>query len=477
MRTSGDKQKSILSTQNAPHLTRTLGPIMLWGLGVGYVISGNYFGWNLGLEKGGTLGMLLALIPVIIMYACFTFCYTEMACAIPKAGGAFDYGTRAYGQNFGLLAGIAQLVEFVFAPPAIALGLGAYLGGFFPGFYPDYFPVATAISAYILFTLLNITGVKMAASFELFVTAVAVIGLLIFAGNALPAFNPDNVNLKDLPFGWTGVAAAVPFAIWFFLAIEGVANVAEETINPQKNILRGFGAALFTLIVLCCLTFFSSVGANGWEAAVYKPGTTETSDSPLPMVFQSIGISPSWQTAILVFGLFGIVASLNGIILAAGRALFEMAKSGFAPTPLAALHKRFKSPHGALVANLMVGVSALLIGLVKKPVIVHLLGQEFTFQPGNITGDLITIACFGALALYFFSMLAFIKLRKSEPDMERPFRAPLYPIAPILAIVISFACFVAMAWFNPWQAVIFILFLGVFTLLTRIFKSSSNEKV
>lgn len=426
---------------------------MLWGLGVGYVISGNYFGWNLGLASGGSLGMLLALVPVIIMYGCFTFCYTEMACAIPKSGGAFDYGTRAYGENFGLLCGTAQLVEFVFAPPAIAFGFGSYLHGFFPGISP----LEGAVTAYILFTLLNILGVRTAAGFELFVTAVAVVGLLVFAGNALPAFDASRLQLDKLPFGWTGVAAAVPFAIWFFLAIEGVANVAEETIHPQRNILLGFGAALVTLVVLCGLTFFASVGAGGWEAAVYPPGETVPSDSPLPLVFRAIGISETWQTAILVFGLFGIVASLNGIILAAGRALYEMAKSGFAPAPLAALNKRFKSPYGALLANLCVGIVALLTGR---------------------TADLITIACFGALALYFFSMLAFIRLRRAEPELERPFRAPLYPLAPFLALILAAGCFVAMTWFNPWHALVFISFLILFTLLTRIFKSSTtHEKI
>lgn len=422
---------------------------MLWGLGVGYVISGNYFGWNLGLEKGGTLGMLLALLPVILMYVFFTFCYTEMACAIPKSGGAFDYGTRAYGRKFGLLCGTSQLVEFVFAPPAVALGLGSYLNGFFP----EISPLTGAISAYIVFTLLNISGIKMAASFELFVTAIAVCGLLLFAGKTIPEFKFENLQLDKLEFGWVGVAAAVPFAIWFFLAIEGVANVAEETINPQKNILRGFGAALTTLVILCGLTFLGSVGANGWRTAVYEPGSNISSDSPLPLVFNSIGISSSWQTAILIFGLFGIVASLNGIILAAGRASFEMAKAGFAPAPLAVLHKKFQSPYGALLANLVVGISALLTGR---------------------TGDLITIACFGALSLYFFSMLAYIRLRKTEPNMERPFRAPLPGIAPFIVLGIALACFTAMAWFNPWHAVIYLSFLGIFTLLTRIFAHNNH---
>ena len=85
-------------------LDRSLGPLMLWGLGVGYVISGMYFGWNLGLPEGGTLGLAIATIFIIIMYVTFTFSYTELACAIPKAGGAFDYATRRLGANWGFLS-------------------------------------------------------------------------------------------------------------------------------------------------------------------------------------------------------------------------------------------------------------------------------------------------------------------------------------------------------------------------------------
>src|SRR3972149_2812119 len=118
--------------QNSSELKRTLGPLMLWGLGVGYVISGNYFGWNLGLEKGGTFGMAVATFFIIIMYITFTFGYTELACAIPKAGGLFDYATRALGKKLGFIGGMAQIIEFVFAPPAIAAAIGAYFNIFFP---------------------------------------------------------------------------------------------------------------------------------------------------------------------------------------------------------------------------------------------------------------------------------------------------------------------------------------------------------
>src|SRR5688500_18258064 len=165
-------------------LKRTLTPLMLWGLGVGYVISGMYFGWNLGLEKGGTLGLAIATFFIIVMYVTFTFSYTELACAIPKAGGAFDYATRALGKDLGFITGMAQNIEFLFAPPAIAFAIGAYFNLFFPGI-----PVlAIAVFSYAVFTALNIFGVKAAASFELLITILAVGELLLFSGLTLPNF-------------------------------------------------------------------------------------------------------------------------------------------------------------------------------------------------------------------------------------------------------------------------------------------------
>src|SRR2546423_860225 len=191
---------------------------MLWGLGVGYVISGMYFGWNLGLEKGGTLGLAIATLFIILMYLAFTFSYTELACSIPKAGGAFDYANRALGKDLCFIAGMAQNIEFIFAPPAIAFAIGAY----FNLFFPQLSILSIAIFAYLVFTALNIFGVKAAASFELIITILAVGELLLFSGITLPHFQFKNITANAFPYGWNGVLAALPFAIWFFLGIEGV---------------------------------------------------------------------------------------------------------------------------------------------------------------------------------------------------------------------------------------------------------------
>ena len=426
-------------------LKKVLSPLMLWGLGVGYVISGMYFGWNLGLAEGGTYGLALATFFIIIMYFTFTFSYTEMACAIPRAGGAFEYANRGLGKHLGFIAGIAQNIEFVFAPPAIAAAIGAYLNLL----YPSVDLMVFAIGAYFIFTLINILGVKIAASFELVITILAVIELLIFAGVTLPEFQFENLRSNPMPHGFSGAFAAIPFAIWFFLAIEGVANVAEETINPQRSVLIGFGSAILTLVALCMLTFVSAVGVAGWEAVVYPEGSTIASDSPLPLAISYVVHSGHILYKLLVgIGLLGLVASFHGIILAGGRSTFEFGRVGYAPRILGKVHSKFRTPSNALIVNMLVGIFALYTGK---------------------TGEIITIACFGALCLYIVSMIAFFALRKKEPEMERPFRVPLFPWFPAIALTIAVIALVSMIIYNPMIALIFVGIIGLSYLYFLVF--------
>ncbi|MDP4284103.1 MAG: ethanolamine permease [Bacteroidota bacterium] len=427
-------------------LKRTLTPVMLWGLGVGYVISGMYFGWNLGLAEGGTLGLAIATFFITIMYVTFTFSYAELACAIPKAGGAFDYANRALGKDMGFVAGMAQNIEFIFAPPAIAFAIGAY----FNLFFPQIPIIAIAIFGYVLFTGLNIYGVKAAAMFELVITILAVGELLLFTGITIPHFDFKNLQHNALPHGWQGIFAAIPFAIWFFLAIEGVANVAEEAINPQRTILIGFGSAILTLVILCILTFASSVGVAGWEAIVYKADGT-TSDSPLPLALSHIvGSNHVLYHLLITVGLFGLVASFHGIILAAGRSVFEFGRVKFAPSFIGKIHPKFQTPSNALLVNMGIGIVALLTGK---------------------TAEIITISVFGALTLYIISMISQLQLRKKEPQLERPFKVPMFPFFPVTALVIAIVSFIAMVIFNRDLAIIYFVIMGICYGAFKIFKS------
>ena len=167
------------------HLSRVLGPLHLWALAVGLVISGNYFGWSYGMESGGPMGLLYALIPVTLFYVTFMLSYSELATMIPHAGGPSAYARRAMGTFGGYMNGISCLIEFVFAPPAIAMAIGAYLNVQFPGVDPK----VMAACAYLVFMALNIVGVRIAANFELVVTVLAIIELLVFMGVVSPGFS------------------------------------------------------------------------------------------------------------------------------------------------------------------------------------------------------------------------------------------------------------------------------------------------
>lgn len=415
-------------------LQRTLGPVLIWGLGVGYVISGMYFGWNLGLPEGGPYGMLVATGIVTILYISFVLGYAELACALPRAGGAFVYTSRAFGPDVGFFGGVAQLVEYMLAPPAVAFAIGSYINQAAPGV-----PImVVAVIAYIVFTLINIWGVKLSVGFELVLTVIAVIELCVFGVVVLPKFSWHAFSIDPLPHGWgKGVLAALPFAMWFYLAIEGIANIAEEARDPQRDLPRGFLWAMATLVALTAVTLLGAVGAGGWHSVVYPDPANHavTSDSPLPMAVSHVVSRDSPLFVVLTgIGLVGLIASFHGILIAGSRAILEFGRAGYAPKLLGEVHPGTRTPVIALLGNLVVGLITLATGK---------------------TGDIILISVMGALTLYILSSAAVIQLRMTEPKLERPYRAPLYPVTPILACGISVICLGSMAWAHPKLAVVY----------------------
>lgn len=433
-------------------LEPTLGPWLIWGLGVGYVISGMYFGWNLGLIEAGPYGFAVAAGLVAIMYIAFVLNYAELTCAMPRAGGAFIYAERAFGSGVGFLAGLAQWIEFTFAPPAIAAAIGAYFSLFFESIPPT----IMAIIAYFIFTSLNIWGVKMSAIFELAITIFAVVEILIFASVTLPHFSLPAFSQGGFKGGYEGIFRALPFAIWFFLAIEAVANIAEESKNPERDLSRGFMSAMGTLVLLAALVFMGATGVQGYEAIVYEAGTTTPSDSPLPLAMGFIVGEHSWLYHLLIsIGLFGLVASFHGIILASGRALFELGRAGMVSPKLALLSTRH-TPGNALVFNMCVGILAILSGK---------------------TSQLIVLSAFGALLLYIISMAAQIQLRIKEPNMRRPFRAPWYPLSTVVALALALICFVSLFAFNTLVGFVFVIVLASGALYYRTLRHDRPSSV
>jgi ethanolamine permease len=411
----------------------------LWGLAVGLVISGEYFGWSYGWDKAGTLGFLVTSIMIAIMYTTFIFSFTELTTSIPHAGGPFAYARRAFGPRMAYVAGFATLIEFVFAPPAIAMAIGAYLNIQFPGVDPKAF----AMVAYLTFVALNIIGVRIAATFELFVTILAVIELLVFMGVVSPGFSLNNFVAN----GWAGnneftmaavpgIVAAIPFAIWFFLAIEGVAMAAEEAQDPKRTIPKAYIGGILTLVALAIGVMVFAGGAGDWKAL-------SNINDPLPQAMKMIvGNDSGWLHMLVWIGLFGLIASFHGIILGYSRQIFALSRAGYMPKFFGVVNDKFKTPHRAIIAGAVVGVAAIM-------------GDSFQFAGQTLTANLITMAVFGAIVMYIVSMMSLFALRKNEPHLERPFAAVAYPLFPAIALSLAVISLVTMIYFNQQLTLVF----------------------
>ncbi len=443
-------------------LKATLNGWHLWGLAVGLVISGEYFGWSYGWDKAGTLGFLVTSILIAVMYSTFIFSFTELTTSIPHAGGPFAYARRAFGAKAAYVAGFATLVEFVFAPPAIAMAIGAYLNVQFPTIDPKIF----AMSAYLVFVALNIIGVRIAATFELFVTILAIAELLVFMGVVSPGFSMANF----VAHGWSGqdtfsmasisgIVAAIPFAIWFFLAIEGVAMAAEEAENPRKTVPKAYISGILTLVVLAIGVMVFAGGAGDWKAL-------SNINDPLPQAMKMIvGENSGWLHMLVWIGLFGLIASFHGIILGYSRQIFALSRAGYMPNFFGAVNEKFKTPHRALIAGAVVGVFAIA-------------GDGFQFAGQALTANLITMSVFGAIVMYIVSMLSLFKLRQTEPNLDRPFKAIAYPLFPAIALVLAGISLVTMIYFNQQLSLVFfgLMALGfVYFSMTKHDRDASSD--
>jgi ethanolamine permease len=436
-----------VGTVSHTELSKSLTTVQLWGIAVGLVISGEYFGWSYGWGTAGTLGFIITSLFIALMYTTFIFSFTELTTMIPHAGGPFAYSRVAFGPTGGYLAGAATLVEFVFAPPAIALAIGAYLNVQFPSLGPK----LIAVGAYVVFMTLNIVGVSIAAMFELFVTVLAIIELCIFMGVVAPGFSWANFTHG----GWAGqdvfsaaaipgIFAAIPFAIWFFLAIEGVAMAAEEAKDPQTSIPRAYISGILTLVALALGVMIFAGGAGDWSKLA-------NINDPLPQAMRYIvGDHSGWLHMLVWLGLFGLVASFHGIIIGYSRQIFALGRAGYLPQFLAKVHPRFKTPYRAILAGGFIGIAAIF-----SDELIKIGGQ-------TLTANIVTMSVFGAITMYIISMASLFKLRIDQPDMARSYRAPLYPFFPGFALAASVVCLIAMIYYNLLIAIIFagLLLLG-----------------
>ena len=242
---------------------------------------------------------------------------------------------------------------------------------------------------------------------------------------------------------WAGMFAAVPFAIWFFLAIEGVAMAAEEVRDPKRSIPIAYIAGIGTLLVLALGVMLFAGSAGDWRLLA-------NINDPLPQAMKMVvGARSGWLHMLVWLGLFGLIASFHGIILGYSRQIFALARAGFLPPFLGSIHSRFHTPWIAILAGGAVGVFAIF-----SDTLIQVGGQ-------TLTANIVTMSVLGALLMYILSMIALFRLRRLEPDLPRPFRAVGYPFLPVWALVCAVVCMASLVYYNRIVSLLFLLLLGV----------------
>ncbi|ELB2828706.1 ethanolamine permease [Vibrio alginolyticus] len=401
----------------------TAGWILLAGLGVSYVISGDFAGWNFGIAQAGWGGFLIAAIAMAVMYFTLVLSLAEMSAAIPAAGGGYSFARQAMGPTGGFFTGLSVLIEYALAPAAIVIFIGSAVNELvgIDG------PVVYALF-YAVFIAIHMAGVGEALKVMMVISGLAVLAILITAAVLIGHFDVNNLfdiapataqATEILPFGWYGVWAALPFAMWLFLAVEGVPLAAEEAKNPAKDVPKGIIGAMLFLLLTATIVVVLLAGAVGSKVI---------DDSAVPLV-DALKLTGNSTVAMAVnlLGLAGLIASFFSIIYGYSRLVFALSRAGYLPQTLSLTSDK-KVPSRAL---LVPGVFGFLVSLTGE-------------------GDLIlAMAVVGATVSYALMSLSHILLRIKQPELTRPYKTPGGIITSSISLVLSLIAMTGVYAFDP----------------------------
>src|SRR6185295_10911367 len=326
-------------------------------------------------------------------------------------------------------------------PAVIVYFIGSYLGAIF-GTAPEFQPVWW-LASYIVFLILNLLGVELSFRVSVIVTIAAMLILAVFWVSAISAVDfdrwalnigvgPDGAKIELpegggswFPFGFKGVLATLPFAVWLFLAIEQLPLAAEESADPKKDMPKGLISGMLTLMCSALLiTFLNS--SIGKPDGMHGSFTLSTSGEPLLDGFRVLYGTGAAKTLALL-ATIGLIASFHTIIYAYGRQIYSLARAGYY-LPFMSLTSAKKIPHMALFAGTILGFATMMI-------LWFVLGSQ---TGGAIIGStLLNMAVFGAMISYAMQGLSFIVLRSKLPNIVRPYRSPVGIPGAVVTIVVA----------------------------------------
>lgn len=392
--------------QSNSQTQRVLGAVHIWALGVGTVLVGEFMGWNLTIQQGGSLAALIGIWVMSIMYCGQVLMVSEMATAMPEAGGQYTMAKYLLGPLAAFNVGLMLVFEY----SMLAAGDVIVVGQLLNSLNPDIQPLPFIILTLLVLAFINYRGAHATLTLNFIITAIAFtcVIVLLFSTNF---YNGENtlIQLQELtdglPFETLGVMAAIGYSCWFFLGIEGTAMAADECRSPARAVPLGAIIGLSTLLIGGTITWFVCSGmipAKQLGSSVY------------PLYEAAVATGKLYVAVALFVGtILACLASANGCISDASRAWAALSKDTLLPGLFAKEHPRYHSYHRAIFFLLPISLGFAMTGLLDQ---------------------VVTFSIFSASMVYLLTCLMMIRFRKMYPigSVQRKFTAPCFPILPLV---------------------------------------------
>lgn len=430
-----------------PRLRRALGPVGLTALGIGAMLGAGIFGLA-GTAAAQHAGPAIVYSFLIAGLGCLfaALCYAEFATILPLSGGAYTYGYATLGELIAWIVGWDLVLAYLLGAATIAVGWSGHftalvrdLGVTLPAQLVNA-PLAYAggeltrtgallnLPAMFLVAVLStvlVIGIRETARLNSLVILLKLVVVLLVIGfgfmyatrtNWEPFIPPNTGNLGE--FGWSGVVRGAGLIFFAYVGFDAVSTAAQEARKPQRDMPIAILGSLAICAVLYVLVALVLTGLTSY--------TELNVPNPVSAAISAAGPGLSWLAPFVSAGAVAGLASVALVmLLALPRVLHAMARDGLLPPLLGRVHPRFRSPH---LATCITGAVA---------------GTIAGIFPIGVLGELVAT---GTLLAFVTVSAGILVLRYREPNLTRPFRTPLVPIVPILAILV---CGYMMAGLSP----------------------------
>jgi APA family basic amino acid/polyamine antiporter len=452
-------------------LKRVLGPLDLTLLGIGAIIGTGIFvltGQAAAAHAGPAV--VLSMIVAGVASGLAAICYSEFASSVPVAGSAYTYAYATLGELIAWIIGWDLVLEYALGAATVAVGWSAYVVSFLKDVGMEFPPLLSAApgtaviladgsSATAFFnlpamlisaaaTVLLMVGIRESARVNAVIVAVkvAVVLLIIGLGGMFISaehwqpFIPPNTG-EFGAFGWSGVMRGAGVIFFAYIGFDAVSTAAQESRNPQRDMPRGIIGSLVICTILYVLVSAVMVGL--------VPHQQLGVPAPMALAVDAARVKAagsSWQSlldlmpfVVKLGAIMGLSSTIIVQMMAQPRIFFAMGKDGLLPAWASAIHPRFRTPH---VTTLMTGA-------------IVMLASGFTAI--DVLGELVSI---GTLFAFVIVSIGVIVLRKTRPDLPRPFRTPFVPALPIASAVVSTALMAALP-ASTWERLMIWMAIGL----------------